>query len=227
MIFSMITGDMFTFSIIYIIFLFGFSQAFYFIMKSVDDEGLYANYHTTWVALFHMTLGEYEVPFPLWSTLCLHDSLFQYEDFSKSPYQAMAKTIFVLFQILIPILLLNMLIAMMGNTYAIVIEKSEKEFLKQWAKVIMSIERSIPPSKCKENLESYSIAVRSSFISTNDSPSDVQLGPTERGVMVIKSKDKTRACQRKGALSNWKVLTPKNLSSPCSCRKQGRRSSST
>ena len=43
----------------------------------------------------------------------------------------MAKIVFVLFQILIPILLLNMLIAMMGNTYAIVIEKSEKEFLKQ------------------------------------------------------------------------------------------------
>ena len=33
----------------------------------------------------------------------------------------------------------------------------------------------------------------------------MQLSPTERGVMVIKSKDKTRASQRKGALSNWKV----------------------
>ena len=42
----------------------------------------------------------------------------------------MAKAMFVLFQISIPILLLNMLIAMMGNTYAIVNEKSEKEFLK-------------------------------------------------------------------------------------------------
>ena len=61
MIFSMITGDMFTFSIIYIIFLFGFSQAFHFIMKSTDDEGMYAHYMTTWIALFHMTLGEYEV----------------------------------------------------------------------------------------------------------------------------------------------------------------------
>ena len=30
------------------------------------------------------------------------------------------------------------------------------------------------------------------------------MGATERGVMVIKSKDKTRARQRKGALSNWK-----------------------
>ena len=134
----------------------------------------------------------------------------------------MAKTIFVLFQILIPILLLNMLIAMMGNTYAIVIEKSEKEFLKQWAKVIMSIERSIPPSKCKENLESYSIAVRSSFISTNDSSSDVQLGPTERGVMVIKSKDKTRACQRKGALSNWKVGKSDDLSSHLGVAENGK-----
>ena len=46
-----------------LIFLFGFSQAFYFIMKSVDEDGLYAKYHTTWVALFHMTLGEYEVGF--------------------------------------------------------------------------------------------------------------------------------------------------------------------
>ena len=50
--------------------------------------------------------------------LSLNALLFQYEDFSKSPYQAMAKTIFVLFQILIPILLLNMLIAIMGNTYS-------------------------------------------------------------------------------------------------------------
>ena len=55
----------------------------------------------------------------------------QYEDFKESNYSSMAKTVFVLFQILIPILLLNMLIAMMGNTYAIVIETADKQFLKQ------------------------------------------------------------------------------------------------
>ncbi len=32
----------------------------------------------------------------------------------------------------------------------------------------------------------------------------VSPGPNERGVMVIKAKDKTRAAQRKGALKNWK-----------------------
>ena len=62
MIFSMITGDMFTFSIIYVIFLFGFSQAFYFMLKDgEEDDSMYTTYPTTWIALFHMTLGEYEV----------------------------------------------------------------------------------------------------------------------------------------------------------------------
>ena len=122
--------------------------------------------------MFHMTLGEYE-----------------YSILNETPYPGMAKIIFVFFQIAIPILLFNMLIAMMGNTYATVNEKSEKEFLKMWAKIIMSIERSVPPNTAKEHLEKYSI----------------RLSAAERGVMVIKSKDKTRASQRKGALSNWKV----------------------
>ena len=53
----------------------------------------------------------------------------------------------------------------------------------------MSLERTVPPNKAKDYLEAYSI----------------KLSATERGVMVIKKKDKTRASQRKGALSNWKV----------------------
>ena len=65
-----------------------------------------------------MTLGEYD-----------------YEMLGQTPYPKMAKFAFVIFQIMIPILLLNMLIAMMGNTYGIVIESAEKEFLKAWAKV--------------------------------------------------------------------------------------------
>jgi len=46
----------------------------------------------------------------------------------------------------------------------------------------------VPQNQAKEYLEKYSI----------------RLTATERGVMVIKAKDKTRASQRKGALSNWK-----------------------
>ena len=52
------------------------------------------------------------------------------------------------------------------------------------------MERTAPPDKAKTYLEEYSL----------------KLGENLRGVMVIKSKDKTRASQRKGALSNWKVI---------------------
>ena len=72
-----------------------------------------------------------------------HDlsSFLQYSNLEKGEHVGMATTFFIFFQVVMPILLLNMLIAMMGNTYATVNEKSEKEFLKQWAKVIMSMER--------------------------------------------------------------------------------------
>ena len=36
MIYAMIMGDMYTFSIIYIIFLFGFTQAFFYLLKSAN-----------------------------------------------------------------------------------------------------------------------------------------------------------------------------------------------
>ena len=67
----------------------------------------------------------------------------QYDELDESPYPSMAKLVFVLFQILIPILLLNMLIAMMGNTYAIVISTADKEFLKQVSCMFLRIESAI------------------------------------------------------------------------------------
>lgn len=97
--------------------------------------------------------------------------------------------------IFVPILLLNMLIAMMGNTYVTVIEQSEKEWMKQWAKIVVTLERAVPQADAKGYLEAYSIPL---------GPAD-DTGFEVRGVMVIKSKSKTRAKQRKGAVSNWKV----------------------
>lgn len=63
MIFSMITGDMFTFGIIYLIVLFGFSQAFFFLYKGHPQlsSTLFHTYPSTWMALFQTTLGDYNV----------------------------------------------------------------------------------------------------------------------------------------------------------------------
>lgn len=63
MIYSMITGDMFTFGIIYSIVLCGFSQAFYFLYKGHPQvqSTMFNTYTSTWMALFQTTLGDYNV----------------------------------------------------------------------------------------------------------------------------------------------------------------------
>ncbi|XP_045505634.1 uncharacterized protein LOC123702027 [Colias croceus] len=179
MIYSMITGDMFTFGIIYCIVLFGFSQSFYFLYKGFPNvqSTLYSSYPSTWMALFQITLGDYS-----------------YSELALTIYPNLSKTVFAVFMVFVPILLLNMLIAMMGNTYAHVIEQSEKEWVKQWAKIVVSLERSVAQEDAHKYLQEYSIG-----LGPSDDPRYEQ-----RGVMVIKSKAKTRAKQRKGALANWK-----------------------
>lgn len=81
----------------------------------------------------------------------------------------------------------------MGNTYSQVIERSEKEWVKQWAKIVVTLERAISQEDAKQYIEEYSIKLGGS------DPSNEL-----RGVMVIKIKSKTRAKQRKGAVTNWK-----------------------
>lgn len=63
MVYSMITGDMLTFGIIYSVVLFGFSQSFYFLYKGFPGvkNTLYSSYPSTWMALFQITLGDYNV----------------------------------------------------------------------------------------------------------------------------------------------------------------------
>ncbi|XP_037301542.1 uncharacterized protein LOC115448425, partial [Manduca sexta] len=179
MIYSMITGDMFTFGIIYCIVLFGFSQSFYFLYRGFPNvqSTLYSSYPSTWMALFQITLGDYS-----------------YTDLGQTTYPNLSKTVFTVFMIFVPILLLNMLIAMMGNTYAHVIEQSEKEWVKQWAKIVVSLERSVAQEDAHKYLQEYSIG-----LGPSDDPRYEQ-----RAVMVIKSKAKTRAKQKKDALTNWK-----------------------
>lgn len=65
----------------------------------------------------------------------------------------------------------------------------------QWAKIVITLERAIPHTDAHHYLQEYSIS-----LGPSEDPSTEQ-----RGVMIIKSKSKTRAKQRKGAVVNWKV----------------------
>lgn len=62
---------------------------------------------------------------------------------------------------------------------------------------MVALERAVNQEDCHRYLQEYSIS-----LGPGDDPSQEQ-----RGVMVIKSKSKTRAKQRKGAVCNWKVPT--------------------
>lgn len=78
MIFSMITGDMFTFGIIYMIVLFGFSQAFYFLYKGHPEaeDSPFGSYFGTWMGLFQTTLGDYDVSMEFYTALMVLDNSF-------------------------------------------------------------------------------------------------------------------------------------------------------
>ncbi|KAL8580157.1 hypothetical protein ACOMHN_043042 [Nucella lapillus] len=123
-------------------------------------------------------------------------------DYSRNP--TLTKFVFTIFMILMPILLLNMLIAMMGNTYNQVIAKSEKEWRRQWAKIVVVLERGFSKKKLSRFQMEYSVKLAG--------PPKHQLGEycdssmEQRALVVIKSTTKSRAKTIKAAVVNWKKL---------------------
>jgi hypothetical protein len=90
-----------------------------------------------------------------------------------------------------------MLIAMMGNTYHQIIKKSEKEWRKQWAQVVILLERSFSPQDLKKFQNQYCIKL----------PSKDQDNKPELGLMVIKKVSKTKAFQKTNCIRNWKKFS--------------------
>ncbi|KAH7725473.1 olfactory channel protein osm-9 [Aphelenchoides avenae] len=197
MIYNMIAGDLIRFAIISAIFLVSFSQVFYFVGKDIHskqqlpvnvtdrcditgyDIFTYSSYLETFVTLFRASMGGYD-----------------YEEFSCTNYEPLTKTLFVFYMFCMPIMMINILIAMMGNTYTTIITQAEKAWRQQYAQIIMVLERSVNREKLAACQLDYSIKL-------NDT------GQEKRGLMVIKQTKKTRARQRKQAIINWKYIARK------------------
>ena len=56
---------------------------------------------------------------------------------------------------IVAVLLINMLIAMMGNTYTKIAE-TKNEWQRQWARIVLVVERGIPPHDRLKNFNQYS-----------------------------------------------------------------------
>ena len=65
---------------------------------------------------------------------------------------------------------------------------------------MVSLERAVSQKHAQNYLQEYSIK-----LGPGDDPNNP--ASEQRGVLVIKSKSKTKAKQRKGAVANWKVIS--------------------
>ncbi|XP_064632713.1 transient receptor potential cation channel subfamily V member 6-like isoform X2 [Lineus longissimus] len=199
MIYKMLRGDLVRFAIIYLVILICFAQGFFFLFKDIDNESIttFKTILDTLMTLFQMTLGEFK--------MSKGDMGIKYEEFGYTRYATLTKIVFFFFMVLVPILLLNMLIAMMGNTYQQVIDRSEKEWKRQKAQIIVNLERSYSRKQLKQLLFEYSVKLGKP---PKDFRGDYAVGQEDqehRGLMVIKTSNKTKAKQRKGAIINWKL----------------------
>ncbi|XP_048774112.2 transient receptor potential cation channel subfamily V member 5-like isoform X5 [Ostrea edulis] len=132
MIYNMIAGDLLRWIIIYLVFIIGFSQAFYiaFINGTCDPDSnpcVFTSPIESMLGMFAMNVGEFEDI---------------YGTFDYSEYPTFMKIIFMIYMIMVTLLLVNMLIAMMGNTYQLVNE-TQKEWFRQWAKIVLVVEQSV------------------------------------------------------------------------------------
>jgi len=78
-----------------------------------------------------------------------------YNAFSRTEHEYEAKILFVIYMAIVAILLINMLIAMMGNTYQKIAE-TRNEWQRQWARIVLVVERGVSPPERLRQLNVYS-----------------------------------------------------------------------
>lgn len=143
MIYRMVMGDLIRFVSIYLVFVMGFSQAYYIIFLSFDDDD-----------------NANPVPSPMESVVAMFlMSLTNFGDYygamDDTNHEPEGKILFVLFMVIVAVLLVNMLIAMMGNTYQKIAE-TRNEWQRQWARIVLVVERSVAPAERLKQFKFYS-----------------------------------------------------------------------
>ncbi|XP_067008057.2 transient receptor potential cation channel subfamily V member 5 [Anabrus simplex] len=151
MIYRMVTGDLLRFVSIYLVFVMGFSQAYYIIFLSFDNPNTPEGVDDT---------VSNPMPSPMESIMAMFlMSMTNFGDyfgaFERTEHEFVAKLMFVVYMVIVAILLVNLLIAMMGNTYQKIAE-TRNEWQRQWARIVLVVERGVSPSERLKKLMWYS-----------------------------------------------------------------------
>lgn len=126
--------DILYFICIYIIILFGFCQAMYLLLSHENED--YSNPIITIITLFKMNIGD-----------------FDYTIIQGSEFFIAATVLFIIFNILSVIMLLNILIAMLTDRYNEISTQAEKEWVLSRAKLTLYLLQSLF-STCFKNKKS-------------------------------------------------------------------------
>lgn len=150
MIYRMVMGDLIRFVSIYLVFVMGFAQAYYIIFLSFDSPASAEGTDDP----------ENPVPSPMESIVAMFlMSLTNFGDYygtmEHTNHELEGKILFVVFMVIVAVLLVNMLIAMMGNTYQKIAE-TRNEWQRQWARIVLVVERGVAPAERLKNFNNYS-----------------------------------------------------------------------
>ncbi|CAF3432259.1 unnamed protein product [Rotaria sp. Silwood1] len=131
MIYEMLFNDVLRFFIIYIVFLVGFSQAFFVLFDNNGFSGFLVSVKQSFLGM----LGDFDL-----------------DAYTDTTYRYISVTLLISYIIVVTILLLNLLIAMMGDTYGNVIEGATQIWHLERARIVFAIENEM--STEERNLDS-------------------------------------------------------------------------
>lgn len=142
MMIKMLSQDVTLFITIYAIFLVGFSQAFYIQFQ----EDSFLEFGMRLKSCFVTMLGDIDFE--------------SYMDNEKVVHPWLSTLLITLYIVSISVMLLNLLIAMMGDTYTKIIDDSRKIWQLQQARILFSLETEMTTEERKKVLSGYKIMIK-------------------------------------------------------------------
>ncbi|CAF1660399.1 unnamed protein product [Rotaria magnacalcarata] len=139
MIYKMLFNDVLRFCIIYTIFLAGFSQAFFILFNENGFGGFLSSIKQCFLGL----LGEFDLDY-----------------YIDGQHPLASVTLLICHIVVITILLLNLLIAMMGDTYADVKKSAAKLWHLERARIALEIENGMSSSERKSDVNKYWVDIQ-------------------------------------------------------------------
>ncbi|XP_076811482.1 transient receptor potential cation channel subfamily V member 6-like [Clavelina lepadiformis] len=192
MIYKIFGSDIVRFAVIYGIIIGTLGIAFFYQFEGQNVDAFLTE-HGTFMTLFQMSFGE-----------------FSYSDVMAGKYPAVSIILFIIFMMLVHILLLNMLIAMMTRTYEKITQRSKKVWRRQWASMVVVMERSHRINEKLKFQSSYGISINAERI-TSEGEVGVnplhEVKPDDRALMVIHHQKTSESERRRNIKKSWQGIS--------------------